>query len=135
MPGVRLNLYQADREFQVEIGGDGSGYRLLCPKFDGSSRLIKSVILSDRDKEEIIGYVKPDAKAIEEERNDMLLHPEKYFSAFRDLKVVMVRAERAEEELADYKAANASIREELRCSIKERDRLKAENERLKREAV
>jgi hypothetical protein len=47
----------------------------------------------------------------------------------------MVRAERAEEELADYKAANASIREELRCSIKERDRLKAENERLKREAV
>ena len=99
MPEVRLNLYQADREFQVEIGGDGFGYRLLGPKFDGSSRLIKSVILSDRDKEEIIGYVKPDAKAIEEE-------------------------------LADYKAANASIREELRCRIKERDKLEAENKRL-----
>ena len=102
MQEVRLNLYQADREFQVEIGGGGFGYRLFGPKFDGSSRLIKSVILSDRDKEEIIGYVKPDARAIEEE-------------------------------LADYKAANASIREELRCRIKERDKLEAENKRLKKE--
>jgi regulator of replication initiation timing len=100
MQEVRLNLYQADREFQVEIGGGGFGYRLFGPKFDGSSRLIKSVILSDRDKEEIIGYVKPDARAIEEE-------------------------------LADYKAANASIREELRCRIKERDKLEAENELLR----
>ena len=39
-----------------------------------------------------------------------------------------------EEELADYKAANASIREELRCRIKERDKLEAENQRL-REAI
>jgi hypothetical protein len=70
MQEVRLNLYQCDREFQIEIGGGGFGYRLLGPKFDGSSRLIKSVILSDRDKEEIIGYVKPDAKAIEEELAD-----------------------------------------------------------------
>ena len=99
MQEVRLNLYQCDRGFQIEIGGGGFGYRLLGPKFDGSSRLIKSVILSDRDKEEIIGYVKPDARALEEE-------------------------------LADYKAANASIREELRCRIKERDKLEAENQRL-----
>jgi hypothetical protein len=73
MQEVRLNLYQCDREFQIEIGGGGFGYRLLGPKFDGSSRLIKSVILSDRDKEEIIGYVKPDARAIEEELARSLL--------------------------------------------------------------
>jgi hypothetical protein len=73
MPEVRLNLYQADREFQIEIGSGGFvfGYRLLGPKFDGSSRLIKSVILSDRDKEEIVGYVNPDAKAVEEERDGL----------------------------------------------------------------
>ena len=70
MQEVRLNLYQCDREFQIEIDGGGFGYRLLGPKFDGSSRLIKSVLLTDRDKEEIIGYVKPDAKAIEEEDGD-----------------------------------------------------------------
>ena len=57
-------------------------------------------VLKDRDKEEILGYVKPDARAIEEE-------------------------------LADYKAANASIREELRCRIKERDKLKEENTKLR----
>ena len=67
MSEVRINLYQADREFQLEISADGNGYRLFGPKFDGSSHLIRSAILSDRDKEEIIGLIKPTAKAIEEE--------------------------------------------------------------------
>jgi hypothetical protein len=69
MMEIRLNLYQADRDFQVEIGGGGFGYRLFGPKFDGSSRLIKSVILSERDKEEIVRFVKPDAEAVERERD------------------------------------------------------------------
>jgi len=69
MMEIRLNLYQADRDFQVEIGGGGFGYRLFGPKFDGSSRLIKSVILSERDKEEIVRFVKPDAQAVERERD------------------------------------------------------------------
>ena len=80
MQKVRLNLYQADREFQLEISACGSGYRLFGPKFDGSSRLIKSVILSDRDKEEIVGYVKPDAKAIEEERDELKSNLHKAYS-------------------------------------------------------
>jgi hypothetical protein len=69
MMEIRLNLYQADRDFQVEIGGGGFGYRLFGPKFDGSSRLIKSVILSERDKEEIVRFVKPDAETVERERD------------------------------------------------------------------
>lgn len=68
---IRLNLYQADRDFQVEIGGGGFGYRLFGPKFDGSSRLIKSVILSERDKEEIVRFVNPDAEAVERENGEL----------------------------------------------------------------
>ena len=101
MQEVRLNLYQADREFQVEIGGGGFGYRLLGPKFDGSSRLIKSVILSDRDKEEIIGYVKPDAKAIEEERDRL-------------------KAELADEK-EDHDICEAKIKREYEATLSERD--------------
>jgi len=46
------------------------------------------------------------------------------------LSIAIADAKAIEEELADYKAANASIREELRCRIKERDKLEAENKRL-----
>ena len=114
MSEVRLNLYQADREFQVEIGGGGFGYRLLGPKFDGSSRLIKSVILSDRDKEEIIGYVKPDAKVIEDER-DRLRAEIRSWEGSRD--GVM-------EIMEEMECANMTLRAELAEARREIEKMK-----------
>ena len=37
--------------------GSGDGYRLIGPKFNGSSKLLKSVELTDRDAQEIRSYL------------------------------------------------------------------------------
>ena len=107
MSEVRLNLYQADREFQVEIGGGGFGYRLFGPKFDGSSRLIKSVILSERDKEEIVRFVKPDAEAVERERD----------SADERARMLNFQKEKLEAALAAAQGDNGKLREVIETMI------------------
>lgn len=104
---IRLNLYQADRDFQVEIGGGGFGYRLFGPKFDGSSRLIKSVILSERDKEEIVRFVKPDAEAVERERD----------SADERARMLNFQKEKLEAALAAAQGDNGKLREVIETMI------------------
>jgi hypothetical protein len=42
---------------QLSINGDGGGYRISGPKYDGRSKTIKQHILTPRDVEEIRSYL------------------------------------------------------------------------------
>jgi hypothetical protein len=63
-PKITLDL-DKDRwtgQFQLSINkrdenGSGDGYRLLGPKYNGSSRTLQSVTLSARDRDEIRAYL------------------------------------------------------------------------------
>ena len=48
---LQLSIQAYDEE------GDGDGYRLIGPKFNGSSTLLRSVDLSARDIQEIRSYL------------------------------------------------------------------------------
>lgn len=58
MSGVRLEIHRDGWTggLQLSIGNDYSGYRLIGPKFNGSSEVIASRVLDDRDIAELRRY-------------------------------------------------------------------------------
>jgi hypothetical protein len=68
--GTYISLDQrADGGLQVSIGhvnadGNGTGYRIAGPKYDGTGRTIYHHVLTDRDKEEIRSYLDADGEEL-----------------------------------------------------------------------
>lgn len=58
--GVWITLYRDGwtKAMQIDIGDKDSGYRLLGPKFNGSSEVLSKYELHERDAEAIMDYCK-----------------------------------------------------------------------------